>query len=137
MVAAPHRHAAARELPVANSLTQLVFEARRLVAYTNREFAKLTGVSLRTVERHSHKMGISSNFQLDPLIQAVHPKSPELAARIAAAAGRSLEALGLPPPPPEVAHAQAAAVRAPAAPPPPPRRRPSTPIRCCSPRRTR
>ncbi|MHB8420665.1 MAG: hypothetical protein ACYDCL_21545 [Myxococcales bacterium] len=100
---------------MAQNFQQLVFEARRLVAYTNRDFAKLTGVSLRTVERYNRNFGISHSGQTHKLIAAVYPKNAELARQLAVASGTSLEALGLVPPAPAVS----AAPPAPPAPPPP------------------
>jgi hypothetical protein len=102
---------------------QLIFEARRLVAHSNREFALLTGASLRTVERYSHNGGISDISQTHKLIAAVHPKNPDLANQLAAAAGTTLEALGVVKPAPTIAPAQAASPPPPAvvvAPPPSP-----------------
>jgi hypothetical protein len=80
---------------MAQDFLSLVWQARKQVAYTNGDFAKLTGVSKRTVERHSHNGGISFNDQTHRLIAAVHPQDPQLASQLADAAGTTLAALGL------------------------------------------
>ncbi len=78
---------------------QIVNDARRKVAFTHREFAELTGVSLRTVQRHAHAGGISGPFQTQKLLAALHPIDPALARELAEAAGLDLAALGLGIPP--------------------------------------
>ncbi|HUB10041.1 MAG TPA: hypothetical protein VMB50_23760 [Myxococcales bacterium] len=98
-----------RTATVADNLFALILEARRLVAFSNRDFAELTGVSLRTVERYPTSGGISHVGQTDKLIVATHAKDPQLAARLAAAAGRDLQELGLPPAPVPVPPAPRAA----------------------------
>ncbi len=77
------------------SLPALVFQARRLIAYTNREFAELQGVSIRTVIRHQREGGVASPFRYEPIIRAVYPKDRALAAKLAAATGHDLVTLGL------------------------------------------
>ncbi len=80
---------------MARPFLTLVYEARRQLAYTNRAFAELTGVSLRTVERHAHNGGIANHIQTRTLVTALHPKDPALAAELAESAGTTLAALGL------------------------------------------
>jgi hypothetical protein len=80
---------------MAQDFLSLVWQARKHVAYSNGEFAKLTGVSKRTVERHSHNGGISYTDQTHRLIAAVHPVDPQLASQLAEASGTTLAALGL------------------------------------------
>jgi hypothetical protein len=99
----------------------LVWDARKLVGYTNRAFANVTGASLRTVERHSGSAGISNHFQTQRLIAAVYPKDANLARQLAEASGLTLEALGLGQPPPAApTPAQPPVVAAPLPPSPPP-----------------
>ena len=73
----------------------LVMQARRLVAYSNGDFAELTGVSRRTVEWYVHNGGIRTFHQTDKLIAALVPAHLDLARRLADATGQSLEARGL------------------------------------------
>ncbi|MHB1845169.1 MAG: hypothetical protein ACYCWW_10085 [Deltaproteobacteria bacterium] len=81
----------------------LVNEARRELHLDYRGLARVTGLSLRTIQRHH---GLHYTSDAKPLIVAVHPTNPALAHELALACGTSLEAMGLvqpkaAPPPPE------------------------------------
>jgi transcriptional regulator with XRE-family HTH domain len=73
----------------------LVSEARRLLRLNQRGLAELVGCSVRTVQRNSWTGGIGYSGHYATLIRAVHPQSPDLAARLAQATGHDLDALGL------------------------------------------
>jgi hypothetical protein len=80
---------------MAQDMLSLIWEARRLVGFTNRAFANVTGVALRTVERHAQNGGVASSTQVERLVAAVHPHNPTLADALAKGIGTSLDALGL------------------------------------------
>ena len=90
---------AARELPLAERE-----HALRLEDVDHDGGAELVGSSLRTVQRWSAGHGAPYSGDIAKLAAAVHPRDPELARRLAAAAGQTLESLGIvvPPPPPPV-----------------------------------
>jgi pyruvate/2-oxoglutarate dehydrogenase complex dihydrolipoamide acyltransferase (E2) component len=82
----------------AKDLPTLIWEARKRVAYSNRDFAALTGMSLRTVER----MSASGSYRGDVatlLAKKVFPVDPALARDLAVALGTTTIALGLEEPP--------------------------------------
>ncbi|MHB1846476.1 MAG: hypothetical protein ACYCWW_16765, partial [Deltaproteobacteria bacterium] len=89
--------------PMADDVMPLLYEASRLLSLSNAELGQLCGCSARTVQRWYAGQGAPAPFQLQPVACAVHPQAPELARRLAAAAGVTLAALGLGPkaaPPP-------------------------------------
>jgi len=101
----------------------LLFEARRALSLTQRGLASLLGMSLRTVQRvHSGGSGIGRD-RWAVLARAIHPRNPDLAARIAASQHTTLEAFGIAPPP----AARAAASSAEASSPAPVKTRPPSP----------
>jgi len=79
----------------------LLNEITRVIHLNNRELAELLGISRRTMQRViAHESDLSGpNFA--KMARAVHPKNPELAARVAQRAGTTLEALGLVSPSPQ------------------------------------
>jgi hypothetical protein len=99
---------------MATPVLPLILEATRQLLLTQRQLAKLTGVSLRTLQRTG---GFTQPKHYAALIQALYPRNPALAAQIAAAIGKSLPELGVQPPSPP---AVAALVPPPAPPPGPP-----------------
>jgi hypothetical protein len=80
-----------------DSVVVLVREACRLLQLNQRGLAKLVGCSVRTVQRHSWQGGLGYSADHVKLIRAVHPHSPDLAARLARATNIQLDALGLSP----------------------------------------
>ncbi len=89
------------------ALGPLLVEVGHTLSLTQRGVAELIGVTARTLQRR--QLGPAS--QLTPsesatLARAVYPKNPELAARIAAAKGLTVERLGIakPAPAPTGAH---------------------------------
>jgi transcriptional regulator with XRE-family HTH domain len=79
---------------------ELMLQARRLLDLNQRTLADLLGVSGRTVQRWD--AGRSSGpvpAQLHVLAAAVYEKNPELAQKIALAAGTTVDLLGLVPAP--------------------------------------
>jgi type IV secretory pathway TrbD component len=81
---------------VGNTGPELFLQARRELGLDNRALAKVLGVGLRTVERHGVHILYEPVYG-QRFVRAVHPHNPELAARLAQAAGTSLKALGLEP----------------------------------------
>jgi hypothetical protein len=86
---------------MAENLVMLIMEARGKLRLDNQGLARLLGVSLRTVERHSRQGGVSSPDALHKLVRALHPVDPALAARLAEAGGANLVMLGLLPASPD------------------------------------
>ncbi len=83
---------------MSDTKVQLIHEACRLLQLNQRGLAKLVGCSVRTVQRHSWQGGLAYASDHEKLIRAVHPRSPDLAARLARVTGINLGALGLPSP---------------------------------------
>jgi DNA-binding XRE family transcriptional regulator len=79
------------------SVRALLMEARHTLVWHQGDLAQLWGVSRRTIQRWDAGRGSPDPAQIGALARLVHPKSAELAARLARAAGASLEALGLKP----------------------------------------
>ena len=73
----------------------LTHQARSLLLLSQRTLGDLLGISRRTVQRWDAGRSHPSPFDLQKLAHAVHPKDPSLAAKLAKAAGTTLEALGL------------------------------------------
>jgi hypothetical protein len=86
-----------------------LFEAQRALSLNAQQLADLVGSSKRTVERWSGGHGAPYPDHVTRLAAAVYPHDPDIARRLAAFLGSSLEGLGIERPPPP-----------PAAPPPPP-----------------
>jgi hypothetical protein len=80
---------------MASQTFPLVQEACRLLNLNQRGLANLVGCSVRTVQRNSWQGGLGFSGHYATLIKAVHPHSPDLAARLAQATGQNLDALGL------------------------------------------
>jgi hypothetical protein len=83
----------------------LLAEACQSLGVTQEELGKLLGLSRRTIVRWQGSSGYPPWYAAD-VARAVHPRDPDLAARIAAREGSSLELMGIvtprpPPPPPE------------------------------------
>ncbi len=93
----------------------LTLEARLLLHLGQRSLGDLLGLSRRTIQRWDAGKSSPTSWQLEKLATAVHPRDADLAAKLAASAGTTLEALGLVSPPP------AAVVPAPGPPPLSPR----------------
>jgi hypothetical protein len=90
------------------SLPALLYESRRLLDVGSQgEFGVLLGSSQRSGQRWERGEALPTPEQLHNLAALVYPKNKELAAEIAAAAGKTLEQLGLarPAPPPATATA--------------------------------
>jgi hypothetical protein len=79
-----------------NTGPELFFQACRELDLDNRGLARLLGVGLRTVERHGVYILYHPVYG-HRFVRAVHPRNPELAGRLARAAGTNLKALGLEP----------------------------------------
>ncbi len=96
----------------------LFLEAQRTLGVNLDRMGELTGTSQRTAQRISAGRALMYPSYFPGLAAAVFPEDAELAARLAAAAGGTLESLGIvkpaPPPPPP------APPPAPAPPSPPP-----------------
>jgi hypothetical protein len=75
---------------------ELFFQACRELGLDNRALAKVLGVGLRTVERHGVHILYNPVYG-HRFVRAVHPHNPDLAGRLARAAGTNLKALGLEP----------------------------------------
>jgi transcriptional regulator with XRE-family HTH domain len=96
----------------------LTFEVRDALVIGQRGLGELLGASRRTVQRWDSGRGGPSASQLAQLAAAIHPRDASLAAKIAAAAGTSLEQLGLVRPPPVAVPPVAKALALPAPSPP-------------------
>jgi hypothetical protein len=96
---------------MSDSTTVLLLEARRALLWGQGDLANHFGLSKRTIQRWDARGSTPMPEQLASLARLVHRHDAELAARIAAAGGASLEDLGLAPKP-----ASAAAPSAPPAP---------------------
>ncbi len=76
-------------------LGPLLIHATQALGATYRDLAEMLGVSERTVGRWMSRGGGLSSEQVARLAVLVHPRDPELAAKLAVEAGTSLEKLGL------------------------------------------
>jgi hypothetical protein len=74
---------------------ELLARGRSALGLSNREFGPLLGSSLRTAERWSTRRATPLPMDLERLARHVYAVDPALAAEIAAAAGATLESLGL------------------------------------------
>jgi hypothetical protein len=91
-------------LIMADNQALLVHDLTPVLLLTQRTLAKLIGSSRSTIQRFHAGRARLSRTQLEVLAGAVYPQNRALAARAAALAGTTLQALGLeaPPPPPRV-----------------------------------
>ncbi len=97
---------------------QLVLEAQRVLALSQEQLANHFGSSKRTMQRLTAGKSMVYPQYLTTLAGHVHPRDPALAAELAAAAGKTLQGLGIvkaqppapPPPPPMPRHLAADAV---------------------------
>jgi hypothetical protein len=89
-----------------------VVKAQLTLLLNQKELGELMDSSQRTVQRWYAGRGWPSPGQLTKLAVAVHPRDPDIARRLAAAMGQTLESLGL------VARAAPPPVQAPAEPSP-------------------
>jgi hypothetical protein len=81
----------------------LLMETRQTLSLSQEGLGKLLGMAKRTIQRWEARGTILMASQIRTLATAVHPRDPDLAARIAAHGRTTLEALGLvkPPAPPD------------------------------------
>jgi hypothetical protein len=101
------------------STSDIFFLSVRALGTTQAGLGAMLGVSRRTAQRWSQQ-GVPS-YSLPQLARLVYPHDAMLAARVAAALGTTLEAMGVAPPPPPARPApDAAAFALPPSPPPPP-----------------
>src|SRR5579871_2482351 len=102
----------------------LVVRAQQTLGLSQAEFARLLGVSRRTIQRVYAAGNIPYSEYLHTLARAVHPHDAGLAAALAAEGGQTLVGLGVVRPAPLPLPAPPAAPPAPVAPPrkPPPAR---------------
>jgi hypothetical protein len=89
-----------------NQPNALFILSRMALGMSQREAGEMFHVSLRTVQRWEEAGPSMLAADWHKLVRAVHPRDPDLAARVAKHAGTSLEALGLvthaaPPSPPQ------------------------------------
>jgi hypothetical protein len=96
------------------AIMPLHYEAREALRLNQRETAEFLKLSKRTVQRWDARRSHPTEGNYASFAKAVFPTHPALAARLAAAAGTTLEALGL------VVPVVAAAAPPPPAPRPPP-----------------
>jgi hypothetical protein len=73
----------------------LLFEAQQALSLNQRMVGELLGLSVRTVQRWYARRSSPADFQWHQLAKAVHETNPDLAARLAAEGGSTLQALGL------------------------------------------
>jgi transcriptional regulator with XRE-family HTH domain len=82
----------------------LTLEARRVLGLTQETLGDLLGSSRRTIQRWDRGQSLPMKEQLAQLAAEVHPRDPQLAAKLAQEAGSTLERLGIvkpvPPAPP-------------------------------------
>jgi hypothetical protein len=103
-------------------LISAVIKAQLALHLNQRELGDLMQSSERTVQRWYAGRGVPYPNQITRLVLAVHPRDPDIARRLAAGIGQTLESLGVvaPPPPPAPPPPLAAA--------PPPGPSPLTPV---------
>ncbi len=98
--------------PIATSQTPTTAEIVRAalgeLLYTQKDVARLLGVSARTVQRHPRLWGFQGPDDLAKLVRALWPRNAALARQLAEQVGLDLAAMGLapkpaPPPPAPVA----------------------------------
>ena len=98
---------------MAESHLELTLRARRVLDLNQRTLGEALGLSSRTVQRWDAHRTVHPLY-LGKVALLVHPKDPDLAVRIAHAAGTTMEALGIaPPPPPKPAPPPSPPVRSP------------------------
>ncbi len=73
----------------------LLMECRRTLLVSQGELGQLLGMSRHTGQRWETGRSTPSSEQLHKLASLIHPRNAELAARVAAAGGTTLEALGI------------------------------------------
>lgn len=105
---------------VIKGVPALLGDARRALSMNQEQFAAAIGSSKRTVQRWETSRSTVYGHDLAKIAALVYPRDADLAAEIAAAAGGTLESLGIVAPPPPPAPLPAAQAAAPAMPPPPP-----------------
>jgi hypothetical protein len=86
-------------------LLATVWEAKRRLGLSQRKLGNLVGLSLRTMQRWSGRRSTPGALHVTKLAAAVHPVDAELAQRLVAHVGHTLESAGiagaaLPPPSP-------------------------------------
>ncbi|MGH7297014.1 MAG: antitoxin Xre-like helix-turn-helix domain-containing protein, partial [Polyangiaceae bacterium] len=96
-----------------------VLDAQRALHLNQEELARVLGSSLRTVQRWYAGRAPFYPDHLTKLVFAVYQKDAEVAGRLAAFLGQSLESLGVVAPPPPAAVLPAPAPGPPPPPPPP------------------
>ena len=84
-----------RALPMSRNGVSLSLEARHALTLNQRTLGELLGLSRRTIQRWDSAQAEPSPWDLERIAIAVHPRDPELAARLAAEAGTTLVKLGL------------------------------------------
>ena len=77
------------------SIIPLVSRAQLALGLNQKELGELLGASLRTAQRWAAGQASLDSEQIKQLAVAVHPRDPELATGLAAAALETLESLGL------------------------------------------
>ena len=82
------------------TVTALVQRASALLGRNQKGFAELLGSSIRNVSRWVNGDAHPSREHMIRLARLVHARDPALATQVAAAAGRTLESLGIVPPAP-------------------------------------
>lgn len=80
-------------------LMPAVVKAQLTLLLNQKELGELMGSSQRTVQRWYAGRGWPSPDQLTKLVVAVHPRDPDIARRLAATMGHTLESLGVVAPP--------------------------------------
>jgi DNA-binding XRE family transcriptional regulator len=81
------------------NVVKLTFDARIALGLNQRTLGEALGVSKRTVQRWDARQGQPFPWQLAKIATLVASKDVQLAAKIAAAGGTSLEQLGIDAPP--------------------------------------
>ena len=81
--------------PAQPSIPSLLMEARRALLQSQEMQGQMLGVSRRTVIRWDAGQSAPLRSQLAELARAVYAKDADLAARLASAAGESLDSIGL------------------------------------------
>lgn len=89
-----------KRLTFARELPAMLGDAQRTLGLSQAALGQLLGVSARTGHRWSGGRSHPTDAHLEQLAGHVLPKDAALAAKLADAAGTTLQALGLVPPPP-------------------------------------